>query len=98
MLFSGFGAVKAAATVEGEVKPISAGDAYLILEASKSVTFVPGYGMAVAQAQHVVCELGELLEEHGCEVSYAIHPVAGRMPGPYERAPRRSERVLRSAR
>jgi len=81
VLFSGFGAVKTAAKVEGEVKPISAGDAYLILEAANSVTFVPGYGMAVAQAQHVVCELGELLEAHGCEVSYAIHPVAGRMPG-----------------
>ncbi|MYD43068.1 MAG: NAD(P)(+) transhydrogenase (Re/Si-specific) subunit beta [Gammaproteobacteria bacterium] len=81
VLFSGFGAVKTAAKVEGEVKPISAGDAYLILEAASSVTFVPGYGMAVAQAQHVVCELGELLEAHGCEVSYAIHPVAGRMPG-----------------
>ena len=81
VLFSGFGAVKTAAKVEGEVKPISAGDAYLILEAANSVTFVPGYGMAVAQAQHVVCELGELLEDHGCEVSYAIHPVAGRMPG-----------------
>ena len=81
VLFSGFGAVKTAAKVVGEVKPISPGDAYLILEAANSVTFVPGYGMAVAQAQHVVCELGELLEEHGCEVSYAIHPVAGRMPG-----------------
>lgn len=81
VLFSGFGAVKTATKVEGEVKPISAGDAYLILEAANSVTFVPGYGMAVAQAQHVVCELGELLEAHGCEVSYAIHPVAGRMPG-----------------
>ena len=81
VLFSGFGSTKVATKVEGEVKPISAGDAYLILEAANSVTFVPGYGMAVAQAQHVVCELGELLEEHGCEVSYAIHPVAGRMPG-----------------
>ncbi len=81
VLFSGFGAVKTATKVEGEVKPISAGDAYLILEAANSVTFVPGYGMAVAQAQHVVCELGELLEAHGSEVSYAIHPVAGRMPG-----------------
>lgn len=81
VLFSGFGATKTATKVEGEVKPISAGDAYLILEAADSVTFVPGYGMAVAQAQHVVCELGELLEVHGCEVSYAIHPVAGRMPG-----------------
>ena len=81
VLFSGFGAPKTAAKVEGEVKPISAADAYLILEAANSVTFVPGYGMAVAQAQHVVCELGELLEKHGCEVSYAIHPVAGRMPG-----------------
>ncbi len=81
VLFSSFGAVKTTTKVEGEVKPISAGDAYLILEAANSVTFVPGYGMAVAQAQHVVCELGELLENYGCEVSYAIHPVAGRMPG-----------------
>ncbi len=81
VLFSGFGAVKSAAKVEGEVKPITAEDAYLILEASSSVTFVPGYGMAVAQAQHVVRELGDLLEENGAEVTYAIHPVAGRMPG-----------------
>ena len=81
VLFSGFGAVQAAAKVEGEVKPINAEDASLILEAAGAVTFVPGYGMAVAQAQHVVQELGELLEENGCEVNYAIHPVAGRMPG-----------------
>ena len=81
VLFSGFGAVKTATKVEGDVKPIVAEDAYLILEAASSVTFVPGYGMAVAQAQHVVRELGEILEANGCEVSYAIHPVAGRMPG-----------------
>lgn len=81
VLFSGFGAVKTATKVEGEVKPINTEDAYLILEAASSVTFVPGYGMAVAQAQHVVRELGELLEENGAEVTYAIHPVAGRMPG-----------------
>lgn len=81
VLFSGFGAVKTATKVEGEVKPINTEDAYLILEAASSVTFVPGYGMAVAQAQHVVRELGEMLEENGAEVTYAIHPVAGRMPG-----------------
>jgi NAD(P) transhydrogenase subunit beta len=81
VLFSGFGAVKIATKVEGEVKPIVVADAYLILEAASSVTFVPGYGMAVAQAQHVVRELGELLENNGCDVTYAIHPVAGRMPG-----------------
>ncbi len=81
VLFSGFGAVKTATKVEGEVKPINTEDAYFILEAASSVTFVPGYGMAVAQAQHVVRELGELLEKNGADVTYAIHPVAGRMPG-----------------
>jgi NAD(P) transhydrogenase subunit beta len=81
VLFSGFGAAKTATVVEGEVKPINVEDAYLILESASNVTFVPGYGMAVAQAQHVVRELGELLEANGCEVTYAIHPVAGRMPG-----------------
>ena len=81
VLFSGFGAAKQATKVEGEAKPIVVDDAYLILEAATSVVFVPGYGMAVAQAQHVVRELGELLEKNGCEVNYAIHPVAGRMPG-----------------
>ena len=81
VLFSGFGAVKSAKAVEGEVKPVSVEDAYFILEAASNVCFVPGYGMAVAQAQHVVKELGKILEANGCEVSYAIHPVAGRMPG-----------------
>ncbi|MCY4656996.1 MAG: NAD(P)(+) transhydrogenase (Re/Si-specific) subunit beta [Gammaproteobacteria bacterium] len=81
VLFSGFGATKTASKVEGEVKPITPDDAYLILEAASNVTFVPGYGMAVAQAQHVLCELADILEHNGCEVTFAIHPVAGRMPG-----------------
>ena len=83
VLFSGFGAVATASTVkiEGEAKPITAEDAYFILEAASSVIFVPGYGMAVAQAQHAVRELADLLMANGAEVSYAIHPVAGRMPG-----------------
>jgi NAD(P) transhydrogenase subunit beta len=83
VLFSGFGAVTTTkgAGEKGEVHPIKGEDAYLILEAASSVVFVPGYGMAVAQAQHAVRELGELLEENGCDVKYAIHPVAGRMPG-----------------
>ena len=67
--------------ITGETKPISAEDTYLIMESARSVLIVPGYGMAVAQAQHVVKELGDLLEENGCEISYGIHPVAGRMPG-----------------
>lgn len=82
VLFSGFGAAKvSSAKIEGEVKPISADDAFLILEAAQNVAIVPGYGMAVAQAQHVVRELSDHLEENGCEVKFAIHPVAGRMPG-----------------
>ena len=81
VLFSGFGATKTATKVEGDVKPINVEDAYLVLEAAASVAFVPGYGMAVAQAQHVVRELGDLLQANGAEVTYAIHPVAGRMPG-----------------
>jgi len=81
VLFSGFGAVKQGKAIEGEVKPVSVEDAYYLFEAARNVCFVPGYGMAVAQAQHAVKELGEILEANGCEVSYAIHPVAGRMPG-----------------
>ena len=63
------------------VRPISADDAALQLAYAKLVIVVPGYGMAVAQAQHQVRELAELIEKHGGEVKYAIHPVAGRMPG-----------------
>jgi NAD(P) transhydrogenase subunit beta len=82
VLFSGFGSVKADDTeVDGEIKPINVEDAFYILEAASSVAIVPGYGMAVAQAQHVVKELQQLLEKNGCEVNYGIHPVAGRMPG-----------------
>ena len=81
VLFSGFGAQKSATKVVGQANPITPEDAYLILEAANSVTFVPGYGMAVAQAQHVVHELGMLLEKRGADITYAIHPVAGRMPG-----------------
>lgn len=83
VLFSGFGSVitKASAAEQGEVKPVSVEDAYYLLEASGSVAFVPGYGLAVAQAQHAVRELSDLLEANGCEVRFAVHPVAGRMPG-----------------
>jgi NAD(P) transhydrogenase subunit beta len=82
VLFSGFMSVtKTEMVIEGEVKPLSAEDAYYVLEAAQSVVVIPGYGMAVAQAQHAMKELQKLLEENGAEVAYAIHPVAGRMPG-----------------
>lgn len=84
IIFSGYVKPKVAGTTletSGEIKSISAEDAYYVLEAASSVIIVPGFGMAVAQAQHVVSELGELLEENDTEVKYAIHPVAGRMPG-----------------
>ena len=83
LLFGSFGA-KTAKKGEGsgkEPKSMSVEDAYLILEAASSVVFVPGYGMAVAQAQHAVKELADKLEANGAEVNFAIHPVAGRMPG-----------------
>jgi proton-translocating NAD(P)+ transhydrogenase subunit beta len=85
VLFGAFGGASAAAgtrTAEGlAVRPISADDAALQLAYAKLVIVVPGYGMAVAQAQHQVRELATLIEKHGGEVKYAIHPVAGRMPG-----------------
>ena len=82
VLFSGFQAVhKIDMQIDGEVKSLTPDDAFYVLEAAQSVVVVPGYGMAVAQAQHALKELQELLENNGCEVAYAIHPVAGRMPG-----------------
>jgi len=83
ILFVGYASSSSGSKSEeaGEVKPINVADAYLILENASSVLVIPGYGMAVAQAQHVVRELGELLEANGTEVKYGIHPVAGRMPG-----------------
>lgn len=68
-------------TLTGTVKEISLTDAAVLLAYSKKVVIVPGYGLAVAQAQHICHELDKLLEEKGVEVKYAIHPVAGRMPG-----------------
>lgn len=85
LLFSGFGAADSGSSKKAgtgaEPKAVSVEDAYLVLEAARSVVFIPGYGMAVAQAQHVVKELAAKLEENGAEVNFAIHPVAGRMPG-----------------
>ena len=83
LLFKSFGGQKkkGASGPAKEPKAMSVEDAYMILEAAKNVVFVPGYGMAVAQAQHAVKELCDKLEENGAEVNFAIHPVAGRMPG-----------------
>jgi NAD(P) transhydrogenase subunit beta len=84
VIFGAFGAAPQASakTAEGlSVKPITAEDAAIQLAYASKVIVVPGYGMAVAQAQHTVRELAELIEKKGGEVKYAIHPVAGRMPG-----------------
>jgi NAD(P) transhydrogenase subunit beta len=85
VLFGAFGQVQAGAgsvtAVEGTVRAVSPEDVAIMLTYAQRVVIVPGYGMAVAQAQHAVRELAELLESKGVEVEYAIHPVAGRMPG-----------------
>ena len=82
VLFGAFGAeIASAGTVEGEMREVSADDVAVQLAYANQVVFVPGYGMATAQAQHAVRELGNLLESRGVSVKYAIHPVAGRMPG-----------------
>jgi len=86
VLFGAFGQVtpQAAATAEtdgGTVRSASAEDVAVMLAYAHKVVFIPGYGLAVAQAQHDVRQLADILEQKGVEVSYAIHPVAGRMPG-----------------
>jgi len=83
VLFSGFGDTGGAATgtVSGSLKPIEASDVGVMLAFAQKVIIVPGYGMAVAQAQHKIWELCQLLIDRGVQVRFAIHPVAGRMPG-----------------
>ncbi|HWG76608.1 MAG TPA: NAD(P)(+) transhydrogenase (Re/Si-specific) subunit beta [Steroidobacteraceae bacterium] len=83
VLFSGFGDTgkAAAGEVQGSLKPIESADVAVMMAFAQSVIVVPGYGMAVAQAQHKVWELCQLLIDRGVRVRFAIHPVAGRMPG-----------------
>ncbi len=85
IIVGGFGtgdrAVAIGAPVDAQVRAIAADDAAIQLAYAHKVIIVPGYGLAAAQAQHGVAELAKTLEDHGVEVSYAIHPVAGRMPG-----------------
>jgi NAD(P) transhydrogenase subunit beta len=83
VLFSGFGDTGGAAAgeVKGSMKPIEAADVGVMMAFASKVIIVPGYGMAVAQAQHKVWELTQLLIDRGVTVKFAIHPVAGRMPG-----------------
>ena len=84
VLFGGFGGEEGGAAQSAGYTNISeagAEEMAMMLEDAESCVFVPGYGLAVAQAQHVTKELADLLEKRGCKVSYAIHPVAGRMPG-----------------
>ncbi|MBV9439078.1 MAG: NAD(P)(+) transhydrogenase (Re/Si-specific) subunit beta, partial [Candidatus Eremiobacteraeota bacterium] len=85
VLFGAFGALKPAAAGAGakqqNVRSVNADDVAAMLAYANEVIVVPGYGMAVAQAQHSIRELADQLEKRGVEVKYAIHPVAGRMPG-----------------
>ncbi len=86
VVLGGFGAQETTASSGGSkeygaIRSFSAEEAALVLENAESVVFVPGYGLAVAQAQHVVRELAKQLEKRGAKVTYGIHPVAGRMPG-----------------
>jgi NAD(P) transhydrogenase subunit beta len=81
VLFSNFGGGGGATEIAGSQKPIEASDAASLLYLAEKVVIVPGYGMAVAQAQHKIWELSQALIKAGKDVKFAIHPVAGRMPG-----------------
>ncbi|KRG67360.1 NAD(P)(+) transhydrogenase (Re/Si-specific) subunit beta [Pseudoxanthomonas dokdonensis] len=81
VLFSNFGGGGQAQEITGSQKPIEAGDVAAMMAFAERVVIVPGYGMAVAQAQHKIWELAQKLMERGVKVKFAIHPVAGRMPG-----------------
>jgi NAD(P) transhydrogenase subunit beta len=83
VLFGAFGSAstETGAAIEGVMREVQADDVAMQLAYARQVVFVPGYGMATAQAQHAVRELAEALEHRGVQVKYAIHPVAGRMPG-----------------
>lgn len=81
VLFRQFGGGGESAGVEGEMKPIEASDAAVMMAYADRVVIIPGYGLAVAQAQHKIWELAEQLRKRGVKVKFAIHPVAGRMPG-----------------
>jgi len=82
VLFSGFGSSTSETTeVSGSLKAIDAPDAAVMMAYANKVIIIPGYGMAVAQAQHKIWELSKLLIDRGVTVKFAIHPVAGRMPG-----------------
>ena len=83
VIAGGFGTASGgeAAAIEGEVQPIDAEETAQLLQAAKNIMIIPGYGMAVAQAQHTVNEITKLLRDKGKKVRFGIHPVAGRMPG-----------------
>jgi NAD(P) transhydrogenase subunit beta len=84
VILGGFGGDTSSATVQKNTKPVKQGgadDAAFLMKNASSVIIVPGYGMAVAQAQHALREMADKLKKLGVKVTYAIHPVAGRMPG-----------------
>ena len=100
VILGGFGAEEGAAPAggaqpAGEVKSITAAETAELLLDAKKVIIVPGYGMAVAQAQYPLYEITKLLRDRGADVRFAIHPVAGRLPGPHERAAGGSQGAVR---